>query len=195
MGDAVFKCDECGGANSAELINLSAFVTCRFCQKEIQKTVFPAFFRSLEIGLSSEQILTDSEAGCFFHSEKKASVACDGCGRFLCALCDIAVGEDHLCSPCIESGRNKGKIKTMENKRTRHDKVALSLAVLPLLLWPFTVITAPAALYTSIRYRKSPPSLVSPSRWRFSVAGILAVLQMIAWLVLFVYLITEQGWL
>ncbi len=195
MGEPAFKCDLCGGANSAELLNLEGFVPCRSCRAGLQVTVFPAFFKPVVEGRAAEQILTDDDAGCFFHAGKKATVVCDGCGRFLCALCDISLGDDHLCASCIEAGRRKGKITTMNNRRTRHDKVSLSLAVLPMIFWPLTLITAPAALYTSIRHRKAPASLVSPSRWRFPVAAILAVLQMVGWLVLFGFLAREQGWI
>ena len=31
----------------------------------------------------------DGEASCYFHAHKRAAVPCDGCGRFLCSLCDL----------------------------------------------------------------------------------------------------------
>ncbi len=183
--ESVLKCDKCGGVVSEELLNLGGFVPCRFCNTGLRISVFPAYFRPPESGSTGEKVLTDGEASCFFHPKKKAAVTCDSCGRFICSLCDIQLGDDHLCSTCVETGRKKGKIQTMDNKRQRHDKVAFAVAVLPVLLVFFfwvTPITAPIALYLCVRYRKAPTSIVKPTRWRIRVAAAFATLQILAWI-------------
>ena len=53
--------------------------------------------RGVEPGRSGERILVEGEAACFYHAEKRATVACSACGRFLCALCDLDFSDHHFC--------------------------------------------------------------------------------------------------
>ena len=92
----------------------------------------------------------------FYHPEKKAVLTCNYCGRFLCALCDVDFAGQHLCPPCIESGKKKKKIKNLENHRVLYDDVALAVAVLPLMLCYFVVLTAPISLFIAFRYWNAP---------------------------------------
>jgi hypothetical protein len=108
-------------------------------------------------------------------------VACEGCGRFLCSLCEIEMSGRRLCATCIERGAAKGKIKRLENTRVRYDDVALSLAIIPIFFIWITFITASAALYVALRYWKAPRSLVRPSRWKFVVAIIFSFLELMGW--------------
>jgi hypothetical protein len=56
-----------------------------------------------------------------------------------------------------------------------HDSIALGLATLPVLLfWP-VLITAPMALFWTIRHWNSPRSLVPRTRVRFYFAAFLAL--------------------
>ena len=63
--------------------------------------------------------------------------------------------------------------------RVLHSRQALLLAILPLF------ITGLAAIYVVLRYRKEPGSLVAPMRWAFPTALILASLQTLGYLALF----------
>src|SRR5438874_13754528 len=97
---------------------------------------------SLSHGLGS----MEGEAGCFYHPQKRAIIPCAACGRFLCALCDVELNDEHLCPVCLETGRKKGKLTQLETKRTLYDSSALILSVLPIIcLWPLSIVTAPAA--------------------------------------------------
>lgn len=193
MAKPLFKCDKCGGAVSEELLNLDGFAPCNFCGTSLQIKVFPAFFRAPETGSVGERIASEGEASCYFHPEKKAAVPCDACGRFICSLCDIQLGDDHLCASCVESGRQKGKIRTMDNRRTRHDQLALALALYPTVFFFITIFTAPYVLYLWISHRNTPISLVSRSRWRWGLAGALALAQLCLWVPLTIYIIVQQG--
>jgi hypothetical protein len=124
----------------------------------------------------------EGESGCFYHPAKRAVAACESCGRFLCALCDLDLNGEHICPACLETGRRKGKLKQLENRRVLYDAVALSLATLPLLFfWP-TIITAPCALYVVVRRWNAPASLVRRGKWRMVLAAILAILEIAAWI-------------
>jgi hypothetical protein len=123
--------------------------------------------------------MVDGEASCFNHPTKRAAVACDACGRFLCPVCDIEVDKRHYCAGCFQKGAQKGSIQTLERQRTRYDNIAMSLVTLPLLFSCAVVLTAPAALYVIFRYWKAAPSLVHRSRVRLVLSGVMAVLEIL----------------
>ena len=104
---------------------------------------------------------------------KKAAVACDACGRFLCALCDCELNGRHYCPVCLEAGKRSENIRGLEEERFLYDRQAFVLAILPVF------ITGLAALYLTLRYWKAPGSLVSPSRWRMPAALTLGILQVL----------------
>src|SRR2546427_10237207 len=148
MNSPLVSCTKCQAALLGDLFNLADFTPCPACGARLHIEVFPALFRRFTPGRTGEAILEDTEASCFYHPQKKAVVPCEGCGRFLCALCDCELQGQHFCPACLETGRKKRKIKSLENERTLYDSIALSLAVLPVLITffiYFTFITAPAA--------------------------------------------------
>ena len=114
-------------------------------------------------------------------------VPCSSCGRFICALCDVELDGRHLCPACLETGKRKHTIETLENQRVLYDRIAMYLALVPLLLmWPVTVITAPISLYVAIRYWNKPVGFPVGGKWRYVLAIILAVLQIVGWLALLI---------
>jgi hypothetical protein len=173
--------------------NQPVLTPCPACAVPLQVEVFPALFRKINPGQSGEIILIEGESGCFFHPRKKAVRPCDECGRFLCALCDCEADGRHFCPACLETGGAKGRIKSLDNKRTRYDSIALALATFPMLVFYFTILTAPFALYVAIRYWKSPPGLVSRSKARFVIAIILSLLQIAGWTAVIISLVASRN--
>lgn len=162
---------------------------CPSCKERIYAAVFPALFRPPEKGQAGEAVLTNEEASCYYHPDKKASIACEACGRFLCALCDVSLAGQHLCTACVETGKRKGHLPKIHPNHVLYDEIALSLALLPLLVWPFTLITAPAAVWMCFRHWKTPLSIVPRTKIRFWLALLFATLQIAAWIIFFVFLI------
>jgi hypothetical protein len=154
--------------------------------------IFPALFRHFALGSAGEVLVVENEASCFYHPQKKAVRPCEGCGRFLCALCDCELHGEHFCPACLESGKRKGKIKKLENERTLYDNIALGLALYPLLFFYLTIITAPMSLFVAIRYWNAPRSIVHPTRIRLVLAIILASLQVAGWAVGIYFLTTRS---
>src|ERR1700744_6339275 len=181
----LLQCPNCRTALLEGVFNQTELSPCPACGGFIQIELFPAFFRKISPGQSGEVIVMEGESGCFYHPQKKAVLPCDGCGRFLCALCDCELGGQHLCPVCLETGKTKGKIKNLENQRILYDSIALSLAIYPILIFYFTLITAPMTLFVSIRYWKSPMSLVRRTKVRFMAAILLALLQLTGWVFIF----------
>ena len=184
MNTPLVHCSKCDAALMDGVFNLPELTPCPSCGELIQIEIFPALFRRITPGHSGETIMVEGEASCFYHPQKRAVLPCDGCGRFLCALCDCEMNGRHFCPACLEAGRNKGKIKNLQNSRTLYDSIALSLAVLPVVVVfgiYFTFITAPMALYTAIRYWNAPLGIVRRTKVRYIIAIILASLQIGAW--------------
>lgn len=143
--------------------------------------MFPAVNKDLSGGASGELLLMDNESSCFYHQNKQAAATCSYCGRFLCSLCDVDFNDQHMCISCLESGKKKGRISKLENRRVRYDNAALGLAVLPLFVWPVTLLTAPTAVFLILRYWNKPAGIIRKSRIRMVIAFILAGLQIAGW--------------
>ena len=135
-----------------------------------------------------EAVTSNEEASCFYHPASQAAVPCAACGRFLCSVCDLEIDGRHLCPGCLERGGDSGAADRLVTERTLWDRIALSLAVLPMLIFYFTLITAPMAVFIALRYWRSPLGLVTLNRFRFVLALAIAGLQIVGWIVLF-------GWL
>jgi hypothetical protein len=185
MNTSLVHCPKCQAWLLEGLFNQPELSPCPACGVPLQIEVFPALFRNQSVGRSGEAILVEGESSCFYHPQKRAVIPCQGCGRFLCALCDCELHGQHFCPACLETGKTKGKIKNLENQRVLYDSIALSLAVYPLLIFYFTLVTAPAALFVAIRYWNAPRSIVHRTKARSVVAVLLASLQIAGWGVLF----------
>src|SRR5437667_2555281 len=181
MSSSSVLCPKCKTPLAAIVLNQPDLTPCPACSVPLQVEIFPAFFRRTAARRDGEAVLVEGESTCFYHPQKKAVLPCEGCGRFLCALCDCELHGQHFCTVCLEIGRKKGKIKSLENQRTLYDSIALSLAILPLLIFYLTFITAPAALFIALRYWNAPRSLVHRSRIRLVLAILIAGLQIVGW--------------
>jgi hypothetical protein len=149
-----------------------AIMLCPRCLKEIQVVAFPALYRRLApAATSSGESALEGDSTCFYHPQKKAAVLCDSCGRFLCALCDVELEQQHLCPGCLETGARKKNIQSLERTRQLHGRTALVLSAIPVLL------TGPVAVFMAIKYWNAPGSLVSHRRWHTRVALVLGLVQ------------------
>jgi hypothetical protein len=185
------RCPGCRTPLGEGVFNRPELVPCPTCGAPLHVEIFPALFRPAARGRDGEALIIDGESSCFYHPQKKAVVPCQGCGRFLCALCDCELHGQHFCPACLEVGRQKGKIKNLENQRTLYDGIALSLSLLPLLIFYFTIVTAPIALYIAIRYWNAPRSIVHRTKIRFVLAILFASLQILGWGVGIYFIVTS----
>ncbi|MFH1147527.1 MAG: hypothetical protein V1736_07450 [Pseudomonadota bacterium] len=87
----------------------------------------------------------------------------------------------HLCPLCVETGQEKKTLKCLDNYRVLYDRVALALAVAPLLVFWLTVLTAPMALYVTVRYWKAAPSILRGSKVRFVIAAVFSLIEIGGW--------------
>jgi hypothetical protein len=186
MSAVAVACPHCQNSLPGVLCNTGAVTHCPACDTAIHVEIFPAFFKPTGPGQKAETLIEEGVSSCFYHEQKKAVVPCDVCGRFLCALCDLDFNGRHLCPACLQSGKKKGDLPELENRRTVYDSAALSAALLPLLIWPLTLITAPIAVILAIISFFRPTSLVSRTRIRAWLALVFGLLQVGGWVMAFI---------
>jgi hypothetical protein len=172
----LLDCAGCRFEAGATVPTAANLAGCPHCGKKVAAYVFPAFVRAAAPAPVVGATVIGTESSCFYHAHKRAIVACDVCGRFLCDLCDVEADGEHRCARCIETAVKN--TKTTAEKYTYYDTIAIVVVVVGFLLSFAMIITAPIALYLVIRYWNTPISIMPRSRWRFVVAGILAVLQL-----------------
>jgi hypothetical protein len=155
---------------------------CRSCQTDFSLIAFPALTAPSR-SAKPKAVEVEEGATCFFHDQNSAETVCSGCGRYLCAVCNIDFGGEPKCPACVAADRRGGSEAILH--RILYDRIALGLAVLPLLLWPLTLVTAPAALGVVAYGWRQPASILSKSRARFVIAGVLASVQLGGWVFFF----------
>ena len=191
-------CHHCRTAVPEALFNTGTPVACPRCQTALLVRVFPAFFRAPVAGVAAEALGSAEDAGCFYHPRKKAVVPCADCGRFLCALCDLEIDRRHVCPACA-GGSGPGAelaVGRLEAPRVLHDRLALHLAVLPLLFVVTAVLslfTAPAALFLAARYWNEPKQdPLGRTRIRLVVAALVSAACLLGWIWLFVFTFRQR---
>ena len=175
------RCDTCRTEIPPEDWNRPEGSRCPGCRKQLWTSVFPSV-RNLVRGSGAEAIGAESEASCFYHPNSRAALACDGCGRFLCGLCDLDVAGQHLCPNCLREGVSKQTDQIVDNRRVLYDSIVLGLSIFgPMFfLWP-SLVTAPLTLILTAWYSNKPRSIVPRTRVRFFLAIFFALSQVAFW--------------
>jgi len=124
------------------------------------------------------------EAACFDHPGKRAVAACRQCGRFVCQLCSVEMSGGVYCPSCVAAGAGQARVASADAARTLYDSIAIALPVASLIMWPLTIAAAPAALVLSVAKWKAPLSLVRQSRWRFGLAIVISLAELLGWIAL-----------
>jgi hypothetical protein len=164
---------------------------CPACGAPWEARVFPAATRAHRAE-AGDRLLDDSESSCFYHPGKRAERVCDGCGRFLCGLCDLELKTGHLCPACAAKGVAGSKPATVKDAPTyRYDAMSLQLALAGLLTmflcFPVFVITAPASLYITFTKYSKQGGFLPRARWRFVVASLLSIAQLAFMVIMIVF--------
>ena len=160
-------------------------VFCRACMSRQSYLTFPAFEREPIRGQVATPILVEGESACFFHPNKRAQVPCDLCGRFLCALCELEIGEKHFCSGCLTTAQQRGSLSQMERRRFVPESAALCFAALGLVL-PLAIFTGPIAIFFTVRSFTTQGSIVGRKTFILVIAMLLVLIQFIVLLMAFV---------
>jgi hypothetical protein len=156
------------------------------CSRDVAVTVFPVALNPPQAA-PPEPVLTGQQAGCFTHPANRAVAACDTCGRFLCALCDIDESPAHSCPACFARAESPAL-----HERVNYDSIALTLVTLPMLFCWLPVLTTPVALFFAFKFWNAPSPVFPRRRWRLWLTVVIAALQLAfaAWAAFF---FAQQG--
>ena len=162
-GPAAVSCPHCSNDIPAD----SQWQSCPYCQKWLRICVWPIVRQNT----NAVSALSD-QATCFFHPDKAFQACCQRCGRFVCALCDLQLGAEHVCPTCFERGRaDSGAEAGKAEWRYRdvlYDSIAVTVGWGWIIFWPTIVAAIPAVIFLHVKSRKAPRSYLIPrSGWRF----------------------------
>jgi len=188
---AALLCPKCHLALDPFFAGSGNEVACPACRSGITVRLFPAFTHPpAAVSTASGERVVEGEAACFFHPEKRAAIACERCGRFLCTLCDVPFGGKHLCPSCLDAT----KLPDLINRRVVWGHVSAYFGWLPFLLlpvcfpfWFLYVLTGKVAIFLAVWKWNAPGSLVHGKRKGLAIAGIIGGLLQVAGFSSFIY--------
>ena len=166
MGTAAASCPSCGG-DVIPVETETGWQSCPSCADRLQICLWPV----VQQNTNAATALSD-QATCFFHPDKAFQACCQRCGRFVCALCDLQLGAEHVCPTCFERGRSDsgaeaGKAE-WRYRDVLYDSIAVTVGWGWIILWPTIVAAIPAVIFLHVKYRNAPRSYLIPrSGWRF----------------------------
>ena len=169
VASGTIACPNCTG-KVEPLETETGWQRCPYCQERLQFRLWPAI-RHNPIAVAA----IPDQATCFFHPEKAFQACCQRCGRFVCALCDLQLGAEHVCPTCFERGRsdigsNGGKAE-WRHRDVLYDSIAMVIGWCWIIFWPVIVVALPTAIFLHVKYRQAPRSYLIPrSGWRFWAA-------------------------
>lgn len=162
-------CPSCA-ADVAPAETNTGWQTCPYCEKRLQIRGWPVFRQN-----NNAATALSDQATCFFHPDKAFQACCQRCGRFVCALCDLQLGAEHVCPACFERGRADSGVEAgraeWRYRDVLYDSIALTVGWGWILFWPVIVAAIPTVIFLHVKYRKAPRSyLIARPGWRFWVA-------------------------
>jgi hypothetical protein len=162
-------CPNCGGAVTPTEAP-SGRQSCPYCEERLRIRAWPVARQKTNAASAMPE-----HATCFFHPEKAFEACCQRCGRFVCALCDLQLGAEHVCPTCFERGRTDtglhGGTAEWRHRDILYDSIAVTIGWGWVLIWPLIVAALPATIVLHVKYRKAPRSYLIPrSGWRFWMA-------------------------
>jgi hypothetical protein len=180
-------CPNCGFPLERSYWNQPLLQPCSRCQTNVRLLVFPVAVEPAQVpapNLNAAQ----GEATCFYHSNKQAHVPCASCGRFLCTVCDIYFRGEHWCPSCMKLQADTQTRPEFQRGVMRFDSLALILVTIPAIVIYPTLLTAPIALFLSIRHWNDPNGFLPRTNIRKYLAVFFSVSQIVGWIALFTFL-------
>ena len=162
-------CPSCGG-DVAPIETETGWQLCPSCTKQLQICLWPVARQN-----GNAAAALSDQATCFFHPDKAFQACCQRCGRFVCALCDLQLGAEHVCPACFERGRGDSDVEAgkaeWRYRDVLYDSIAFTVGWAWILFWPVIVAAIPTVIVLHVKYRKAPRAYLIPrSGWRFWAA-------------------------
>lgn len=127
--DLLQTCGHCGATLPGAGTQARWEGTCPSCSTPSLIETFPAACRPVPAGLPGELRTAEEQAACFVHADRVAEGHCEGCGRFMCALCAAPIGGKAYCVDCL--ARDTGPRDAQVQRLDRYDLAARAAAVFP----------------------------------------------------------------
>jgi hypothetical protein len=191
---AGLQCGGCGAEVMQSVWNLPAPVPCLQCGRAVQALVFLAAWRPAAAA-APERIAAPGEANCYEHEANRAVAACDSCGRFVCALCELPIGSLRVCPACFQSGKAQPVAQSKVHRHVHHDSIALALSTLPLLFCWVAIFTTPYAVFHALWHWRDRSPVVPRGKWRLWLTLLSASIQfaLLAWAIYFFATLPGSG--
>jgi uncharacterized paraquat-inducible protein A len=188
MRNTIVRCGRCGAALTIPDATGAGEVDCRSCGATTGVWLFPALHRTRSPE-QAQPILEEGHSSCLSHPQKRAVAVCDGCGRFMCALCDVDWNGEHLCPTCIAHRKSADHEGTLRTEYFHYDLIALLLALVAIPTSFMGVFIAPIVIFLGVRYWKAPWRPVPYRKWTMVLAVLLATMAMVGWISIFAFAI------
>ena len=134
-------CPRCGG-DVVPIETETGWQSCPSCANRLQARLWPVIRQSTNAAAAFSD-----QATCFFHPDKVFQACCQRCGRFVCALCDLQLGVEHVCPACFERGRTHSEAEPGKGEWRYRDVLwFFSQHHAPVLPYGFKVAVAAAEL-------------------------------------------------
>jgi len=126
------QCPSCNAPLDPEKLHAGT-MECPYCRTEFEATPFQPRERRHQ----AVQIVTETPEGvaaaCANHARNAAVTSCSRCGLFICALCDMNVGNGSFCPTCFDRSRDPNAITSAATRYRDYATMSISAAVLSLL--------------------------------------------------------------
>lgn len=172
MRNTIVRCGQCSGVLRATDGTGAGSIPCPTCGTEVRVWLFPALHRARN-GQQAQALQEEGHSSCMNHPQKRAISVCDGCGKFLCALCDVDWNGEHLCPACIVHRKDADAEGGMRTRYVHYDLIAMTLALVSIPMWVMGFFLAPMAVFIGIRYWNAPHRPVPYRRWPLVLAMLL----------------------
>lgn len=175
-------CLKCGKNIPWHVVNPAGSTRCPHCKRPQRIFVFAAAYRALFDDRPGGREALQEEATCYFFPDRRADYVCAISGRFICEKAATDWEGQKVSVDSLLRLREQEGTEKLQTKSILYDDIALSLAIFPILFFPFTLFSIPTVFYLAIRYwRAGPTSLLRRSRWRYLLAILLTLPQIVVW--------------
>lgn len=190
MRNTIVRCGQCSGVLDIPGGTGAGTIGCRSCGAPTRLWLFPALYRARE-GAQALALQEEGHSSCMNHPQKRAVAVCDGCGKYLCALCDVDWNGEHLCPSCIGHRKSEDTEGALRTTYVHYDLIALMLALLSIPTSFFGAFIAPVALFLCWRYWKTPWRPMPHRKWTMVIAAVVASMSFVGWVSLLVFALTS----
>lgn len=117
----------CGATLTADWIR-TGVINCPDCSKSFEATAFHPVTARLRVA-EVATIGPDGASACANHARNAAVTSCKRCGLFICALCDMNLGDGSYCPSCFDRMRTEGALPAAATRTRDYYSMARVAAI------------------------------------------------------------------